>query len=159
HSAVGGPGADVPSLAGRSAVAEPDDFIAADAFTAEDTVPGLLTEAGAGAVATLNGQVDDETAVAQEGADGVTDELAARDGGEAPQAAAAEPGPTVVTHVVQRGETLWDIALAYGIDVDTIVAANDIPDINRLQVGQELKILTIRGALHRVQRGESLWDI
>src|SRR5690606_40842977 len=94
--------------------AEPDDFIAADAFTAEDTVPGLLTEAGAGAVATLNGQVDDETAVAQEGADGVTDELAARDGGEAPQAAAAEPepGPTVVTHVVQRGETLWEIGRA-----------------------------------------------
>lgn len=26
-------------------------------------------------------------------------------------------------------------------------------------MGQELKILTIRGALHRVQRGESLWDI
>ena len=37
-----------------------------------------------------------------------------------------DPMPTVVTHVVQRGETLWDIALAYGIDVDTIVAANDI---------------------------------
>lgn len=67
--------------------------------------------------------------------------------------------PTVVTHVVQRGETLWDIALAYDIDVDTILAANDIPDIHRLQVGQELSILTVRGALHTVRRGESLWDI
>ncbi len=70
-----------------------------------------------------------------------------------------DPMPTVVTHVVQRGETLWDIALAYGIDVDTIVAANDIVDINRLRVGEQLKILTVRGALHTVRRGESLWDI
>lgn len=67
--------------------------------------------------------------------------------------------PLIVSHVVQRGETLWDIARRYGIDVDTIVAANDLVDINRLQVGQELTILTVRGALHTVQRGESLWDI
>ncbi|HEY8416493.1 MAG TPA: peptidoglycan DD-metalloendopeptidase family protein [Limnochordales bacterium] len=83
----------------------------------------------------------------------------------AQQAATAQTGsalqdrPLIVTHVVQRGETLWDIANRYGIDVDTIVAANDLVDINRLQVGQELTILTIRGAVHTVQRGESLWDI
>ncbi len=72
---------------------------------------------------------------------------------------AEEERPRVLTHVVQSGETLWDIALAYGIDVDTIVAANDLVDINRLRIGQELTILTVRGALHTVQRGESLWDI
>ena len=32
-------------------------------------------------------------------------------------------------------------------------------DINRLRVGEQLKILTVRGALHTVRRGESLWDI
>jgi len=69
------------------------------------------------------------------------------------------PQPLIVTHTVHKGETLWDIARRYDIDVDTIVAANDLVDINRLQVGQELKILTVRGALHTVQRGESLWDI
>jgi len=87
-------------------------------------------------------------------------------GGDPAEASASvdKPGeavdePRLLTHVVARGETLWDIARMYGIDVDTIVAVNDLVDINRLQVGQELKILTIRGALHTVQRGESLWDI
>lgn len=70
-----------------------------------------------------------------------------------------EPRPTVVTHVIQSGETLWDIARMYDIDVDTIVAANDWVDANRLRIGDKLTILTVRGALHTVQRGESLWDI
>src|SRR5690606_20746757 len=78
---------------------------------------------------------------------------------EPQEAAVVQERPLLLTHVVQRGETLWDIARRYGIDVDTIVAANDLVDINRLQVGQELTILTVRGALHTVQRGESLWDI
>lgn len=70
-----------------------------------------------------------------------------------------EPKPEVITHVIQRGETLWDIARAYDIDVDTIVAANDWVDAGRLRIGDKLSILTIRGAVHTVQRGESLWDI
>lgn len=70
-----------------------------------------------------------------------------------------EPRPTVVTHVIQSGETLWDIARMYDIDVDTIVAANDWVDANRLRIGDKLTVLTVRGALHTVQRGESLWDI
>lgn len=78
---------------------------------------------------------------------------------EPQEAAVVQERPLLLTHVVQRGETLWDIARRYGIDVDTIVAANDLVDINRLQVGQQLKILTVRGALHTVRRGESLWDI
>ena len=84
---------------------------------------------------------------------------AAQQEGPAEAAAAVQERPLIVTHVVKRGEALWDIARLYGIDVDTIVAVNDLVDINRLQVGQELTILTIRGALHTVQRGESLWDI
>src|SRR5690606_4439443 len=78
---------------------------------------------------------------------------------EPQEAAVVQERPLLLTHVVQKGETLWDIARRYDIDVDTIVAANDLVDINRLQVGQELKILSVRGALHTVQRGESLWDI
>ena len=70
-----------------------------------------------------------------------------------------EPRPIIVTHTIQRGETLWDIARMYWIDVDTIVAANDWVDPTRLRIGDKLTILTVRGALHTVQRGESLWDI
>ena len=71
----------------------------------------------------------------------------------------AEKKPTVVTHVVKSGETAWDIAKAYGVDVDTIVGCNDLVDIDRLKVGQELKILTIKGVLHTVRQSESLWEI
>lgn len=67
--------------------------------------------------------------------------------------------PLVVTHTVQPGETLWDIAQRYNIDIDTIVAANEITNPERLTVGEDLKILTVKGALHTVQKGESLWEI
>lgn len=155
HSAVGGPEGDVglidvATTAGDEAAAEAptaslspadvdfDDMMAEAVTTdvAEDDEPGE----------------DDALAASDDGTD-VVEVVALASGEEEP-----EP-PIVVTHVVQRGETLWDIALAYGIDVDTILAANDIPDINRLQVGEELAILTVRGALHTVRRGESLWDI
>lgn len=43
-------------------------------------------------------------------------------------------------HVVQAGETLSEIAKAYGVTVRAIVEANDIADPDRLQVGQKLFI-------------------
>ncbi|NMB11783.1 MAG: M23 family metallopeptidase [Firmicutes bacterium] len=72
---------------------------------------------------------------------------------------APEPKPLVLTHVVERGQTLWDIAKLYGIDIDTVVAANQLNDPQRLQVGQNLTILTIKGALHTVRLGDNVWDI
>src|SRR5690606_32465971 len=70
-----------------------------------------------------------------------------------------EPRPLLLTHVIQAGETLWDISRLYDIDVDTILAANETVDPNRLRIGTSLTILTVRGALHTVRSGESLWDI
>lgn len=72
---------------------------------------------------------------------------------------APEVKPLVLTHVVESGQTLWDIARFYGIDIDTVVAANELNDPQRLQVGQRLMILTIKGALHTVGSGDNLWDI
>ena len=65
----------------------------------------------------------------------------------------------VVEHIVQTGETLSDIAKQYNIDVDTIAGVNSLTSVNKLSVGQKLKILTIKGALHVVKQGENLWDI
>ncbi len=76
-----------------------------------------------------------------------------------PQPAEAQKKPTVLVHTVQAGETLWDIAQAYGITVDSIVSANDLSNPNRLKVGQKLEILTVKGVLHEVASGESLWEI
>lgn len=83
---------------------------------------------------------------------------------EIPQAPLPNPEverekPTVLIHTVRAGETLWDIAKSYGITVNQIVTANNIKNQNRIQVGQNLKILTVKGVLHKVAVGENLWEI
>jgi LysM repeat protein len=70
-----------------------------------------------------------------------------------------EEKPTIFVHKVNSGETLWDIANAYGTTVDSILSANELSNPNMLAVGQELSILSVQGVLHRVASGESLWEI
>lgn len=60
-----------------------------------------------------------------------------------PTASATSPAPSpspVQTHVVQPGETLGGIASQYGLPLETLIIANDIPDPSLIQVGQELVI-------------------
>jgi len=61
-------------------------------------------------------------------------------------------------HVIRSGETLTKIAQAYDISVQEIADANEVPDRNRLVVGQTLVIPTY-GQYHWVQPGDSLWLI
>lgn len=51
-----------------------------------------------------------------------------------------EPTPTPVVYVVQPGDTLFGIALSFGLSVEDLQEANDISDPGTLQVGQELII-------------------
>lgn len=67
--------------------------------------------------------------------------------------------PPLLIHKVRAGETLWDIARAYGITVDSILSSNTIANSNSIRVGQELQILTVKGVLHKVAYGESVWEI
>jgi LysM repeat protein len=56
---------------------------------------------------------------------------------------AAPPPPPVqcgVWYVVQRGDTVSALALRYGTTVWAIVSANDLPNANRIYVGQRLYI-------------------
>lgn len=41
--------------------------------------------------------------------------------------------PEGIFHVVQRGQTLWRIARAYGVTVDELAAANGIRDVTRIE--------------------------
>jgi len=61
-----------------------------------------------------------------------------------PPATTATPTitPTPVMHVVQAGEALYTIALAYGVSVEALQNANGITDPQFLQPGQELIIPT-----------------
>ncbi|MBV9578212.1 MAG: LysM peptidoglycan-binding domain-containing protein [Chloroflexi bacterium] len=63
----------------------------------------------------------------------------------APVAVRAEASPTSV-HVVQPGDTLFQIALDAGTDTDTLVALNGLGDANALMVGQTLKLPATAGS-------------
>ena len=58
-----------------------------------------------------------------------------------------EPTP-VVTHEVQRGETLFSIARSYGLDVRALMEFNGLTT-SRLLIGQKLRIWLegLRGVL------------
>jgi LysM repeat protein len=50
------------------------------------------------------------------------------------------PSPSPITHVVQAGETLSEIARMYDTTLEAIVQANDLADANAISVGQVLLI-------------------
>lgn len=61
-------------------------------------------------------------------------------------------------HVIRPGDSLWRISQLYGVPVDLLIGANQIPNPNRLVVGQSL-VIPIWGRYHWVQPGESLYRI
>jgi len=79
------------------------------------------------------------------------------------------PLPTgQVTHVVQRGENLFRIAMRYGTTVEAIASANGIANPALIYVGQTLVISppggqppppTTGGTAHTVQPGDNLFRI
>lgn len=48
--------------------------------------------------------------------------------------------PTPIVHIIQKGDTLLELARRYGVSVEAIQEANSILDPRRLQVGQEIFI-------------------
>ncbi len=65
----------------------------------------------------------------------------------------------IETHIVQSGESLWTISSKYSINIDTLIGANDIQDMNRLMPGDELTILPVKGILYNIGPGESFTQI
>jgi len=61
-------------------------------------------------------------------------------------------------HVVQANQTLTGIAQAYGTTAANIEEANDLPNPNKLVIGQAL-VIPIVGRFYWVQPGDSLWSI
>jgi len=56
------------------------------------------------------------------------------------ETAAAPQKPAGVYHTVARGQTLWQIAEAYGVSINDIIASNNIPNGSALETGQLLFI-------------------
>jgi murein DD-endopeptidase MepM/ murein hydrolase activator NlpD len=64
----------------------------------------------------------------------------------------------VITYTVQSGDTLWNVAIQFDLNVDTLRWSN--PELERnpdlLAVGTELVILPVPGLYHSVQAQETL---
>ncbi|WP_456277171.1 LysM peptidoglycan-binding domain-containing protein [Bacillus sp. AK128] len=61
-------------------------------------------------------------------------------------------------HVVQRGQSLYGIAQAYGTTVNDLLEANELNQQTSLVVGQTL-VIPIIGRFYWVKSGDSLWSI
>ena len=67
-----------------------------------------------------------------------------------PVSAIVTPAPALIVltsmpfgfrvHIVRSGETLFNIALNYGLTTEDLIDANNLPDPDRLDVGQEIVI-------------------
>ncbi len=57
-----------------------------------------------------------------------------------PTAPAAQPTGEGTTYVVQPGDTLYTIAVRFGVSLQALIEANRIEDPNQLQAGQVLVI-------------------
>ncbi|MBO9306459.1 LysM peptidoglycan-binding domain-containing protein [Thermomicrobium sp.] len=57
-----------------------------------------------------------------------------------PTAPAAQPTREGTTYVVQPGDTLYTIAVRFGVSLQALIEANQIEDPNQLQAGQVLVI-------------------
>ena len=61
---------------------------------------------------------------------------------ELPPGYKPRPEPSIATHVVAPGETLYRISKRYGTSVQAIVAANEIADVRSVPVGARLRVPT-----------------
>ncbi|NMC72220.1 MAG: LysM peptidoglycan-binding domain-containing protein [Myxococcales bacterium] len=135
-----------------------------DAAAAEDARDEVGATDDGGDVVARN----EDAAAEDDGGDGTTDVV-----------------EVYVEHVVAEGETLWDIARSYGVDVRAIMAANGLRDrqVRRLSRGRVLRIPGVTqavpvlgaaaraaqlraslppltdGAYHFLAPGETLWDV
>lgn len=61
-------------------------------------------------------------------------------------------------HVVQPGDTLFQLARRYGVSMDQLIADNQLPDPSRLVVGQTI-VVQYPALTHTVKEGDSLYSI
>ena len=59
-------------------------------------------------------------------------------GAMAPTASAALPSTT--THIVEPGDTLWDLATHHGTTVDALVALNSLTNPSLIRIGQRIQV-------------------
>jgi murein DD-endopeptidase MepM/ murein hydrolase activator NlpD len=66
------------------------------------------------------------------------------------------PAPRAFTYRVKPGDTLASIAEQFGLDLPSLLAANDLDNPDLIGVNAELTVLPRRGVLYRVANGDAL---
>ncbi|MDQ5826287.1 MAG: LysM peptidoglycan-binding domain-containing protein [Chloroflexota bacterium] len=69
------------------------------------------------------------------------------------------PRDVAVVYTVRKGDTLKRVAARYGIDVPTVLHANDIPDPDNLSIGSELRLLPVPGLEYEIKKGDTIFSI
>jgi LysM repeat protein len=67
-----------------------------------------------------------------------------------------EPRTSIITYVVQPGDTPSTIAASFGITTNTLLWANKLKDGSIIRPGDELVILPVSGVLHKVKSGQTI---
>ncbi len=78
--------------------------------------------------------------------------------------------PPYITYTVEWGDSLWSIALEFGVTVEALLEANGLSEDTILDMGQELLIPLVleatpqptsspQGIIYTVVYGDSLWSI
>lgn len=88
-----------------------------------------------------------------------TTPAAVRSAPPAPAKKEQEARPKVTAYTVVEGDTVTGIAERFGLKGTSILWANDLSESDYLQVGQELKIPAVDGAIHTVAQDDTLWGI
>lgn len=69
---------------------------------------------------------------------------------------AAAASDQISVYVVRKGDTLTAIAKMFGVSINTILWANDIPKGGGVRVGQKLVILPVSGIQHTIKKGDTI---
>ena len=69
------------------------------------------------------------------------------------------PRDVALLYTVRKGDTLKRVVARYGIDVPTVLHANDIPDPDNLSIGSELRLLPVSGLEYEIQKGDTIFSI
>lgn len=69
-----------------------------------------------------------------------------------------KPRDKVVSYYVAKGDTVSEIAEAYGVSADSVKWLNNLRG-DDLKIGQELLIPPVSGVIHKVKSGETVYSI
>lgn len=65
----------------------------------------------------------------------------------------------ITTYIVQKGDTLSEIAEKFDITTNTILWANDLQKDSKIKIGQKLVILPVSGVQYTVKAGDAVESI